>query len=53
MAPMNSQIGEKWKKRGKRRVNGKRRGDEVFPSSAEQMVESARRECRRPGLFIG
>ena len=43
----------KWKKRGKGREKGKRRGNEVFPPSAELVVERARRERRRIGLFIG
>jgi hypothetical protein len=40
----------KVEKRGKRR---KRRGDGVSPPSAELMVERARREHHRLGLFTG
>ena len=37
--------------RGGERARG--RGDEVFPPSAELVVERVRRELCQPGLFIG
>ena len=49
MVPVNSQIGEngrKWKGGGERGRGG---GDEVFSSSAKQMVERTRREHHWPG----
>jgi hypothetical protein len=46
-----AQSNSRKEKSGKRGVRG--RGDEVFPPSTELVVERARRERRRPGLFIG
>ena len=53
MAPVNSRKGRSGKRGERGGGRGRGGGDGVFLPSVELVVERARRERRRPGLFIG